>query len=80
MGYKYKQKDVEKVRRLFFRTELRPDEETIDNLSTTIVEETGFKLSYVETIISKILVEKYNDTFRERKRAEMKEFNLKLRQ
>jgi hypothetical protein len=79
MGYKYNKQEVDKVRKLFFRTELRTDEHTIDNLSTTIVKETGFKLSYVELIITKILNEKYNEEFRERKIIEMREFNLNLR-
>ena len=47
----YKQKDIERVRKLFFRTELRTDEDTIDNKSKTISKETKLKLRLVDKII-----------------------------
>ena len=51
MGYKYNQKDVDKIRGLFFRTELRTDEDVIDNKSQTISDETGIHLRSVDKII-----------------------------
>ena len=47
----YKQKDIERVRKLFFRTKLRKYEDTIDNKSKTISKETKLKLRVVDKII-----------------------------
>ena len=53
MSYKYcSKKEIEHVKKLFFRTYLRKNEDIIDNRDITISKETGLKIGVVTKIIN----------------------------
>ena len=49
---KYTKEDIEAVKKLFFRTELRPNEDVVDNSVQSICTETKLSVATVDKIIN----------------------------